>query len=761
MAEGDRIWTKVIDIAWTKRKYFLSRKYVNQETGADLDEGQIQLEKEKAKAQEQRAARAAQVVAMRGRALCICLGVRACARDCDAWQSKVHKHSRTGCEPDGVETRTLLHKHARTRAHALTLLQAPVCVQLMEQVVLGVPGAEAGAYSPSKSPSKKGPRDSAETGKQGAKAKREQGDRKDRSSLGAGGAGGAVGGVGGGGGGGRGDRKDRASLSANEASTYKEGKEVKEVKDAKEGKETTEKAGKASKETKAEKDRGAGGAGGGAGRGAAAGTGERGLQPAASRDDDKVSEKACAAMVAALTAPNSDQNAVRVAAALISKTAKLLKTWSAEAERKAAAEAARARAVAVAAGGDARKGGGKVPLVVPQGRHTQLAAALRQAKLGEGLVAAMKKAEETKAGTRTLVVLAEAVRDVAAADKTLRELELGEVGTTELLSDLLVANRHGRQVLLAVMQALRNLAFDCEANRNKAGLAGACKGLTAVLVSKGCTTPLRTPSASSGSKAQGDDAGAGVEGAVAAEEGKGSEDKAIAAAAQGVRDLCRDCPANRERFLEAGACEALGSLLSEIESRIPAAPAGVEGGSEEGQGKEEWRDKEGKVVSSDDGASVSYNGNEVRRALLSATRYLAFDSPACRMRLAQGGVLEQLASIIRRGAPKKMGTGWMVLLAAVQAVAYLSYGEDANRKRLEELGVVKDLKQLSRVAMPKQVRLQMEKALRMVTLHGEASAAGNSKRPTKECVSTSSPGGTAQAPAAPDGGAGPVLSSNP
>jgi hypothetical protein len=466
-------------------------------------------------------------------------------------------------------------------------------------------------------------------------------------------------------------------------------------------------------------------------------------------------------MVAALTAPNSDQNAVRVAAALISKTAKLLKTWSAEAERKAASEAAKAREVAVAAGGDARKGGGKVSLVVPQGKHTQLAAALRQAKLGEGLVAAMKKAEETKAGTRTLVVLAEAVRDVAAADKTLRELELGEVGTTELLSDLLVANRHGRQVLLAVMQALRNLAFDCEANRNKAGLAGACKGLTAVLVAKGCTTPLRTPSASAGSKAHGDDAGAGDEGAVAAEEGKGSEDKAIAAAAQGVRDLCRDCPANRERFLEAGACEALGSLLSEIESRVPAAPVGVEGGSEEGQGKEEWRDNEGKVVSSDDGASVSYNGNEVRRSLLSATRYLAFDSPACRTRLAQGGVLEQLASIIRRGAPKKMGTGWMVLLAAVQAVAYLSYGEDANRKRLEELGAVKDLKLLSRVAMPKQVRLQMEKALRMVTLQGEAPAAGNSKRPSKECVSTSSPGGAEQAPAAPDGSAGLVLSSNP
>ena len=30
------------------------------------------------------------------------------------------------------------------------------------------------------------------------------------------------------------------------------------------------------------------------------------------------------------------------------------------------------------------------------------------------------------------------------------------------------------QVLLAVMQALRNLAFDCEANRHKAGLAGVC-----------------------------------------------------------------------------------------------------------------------------------------------------------------------------------------------------------------------------------------------------------------------------------------------
>lgn len=30
-------------------------------------------------------------------------------------------------------------------------------------------------------------------------------------------------------------------------------------------------------------------------------------------------------------------------------------------------------------------------------------------------------------------------------------------------------------------------------------------------------------------------------------------------------------------------------------------------------------------------------------------------------------------AIIARGAPTKMGTGWMLLLAAVQAVAYLSY----------------------------------------------------------------------------------------
>ena len=59
---GDRVWVKVIDIAWVKCKYFVSRKYVNQETGADLDPAQEELDQEKAKAAEQRALRAAQVL---------------------------------------------------------------------------------------------------------------------------------------------------------------------------------------------------------------------------------------------------------------------------------------------------------------------------------------------------------------------------------------------------------------------------------------------------------------------------------------------------------------------------------------------------------------------------------------------------------------------------------------------------------------------------------------------------------------------------
>lgn len=46
------------------------------------------------------------------------------------------------------------------------------------------------------------------------------------------------------------------------------------------------------------------------------------------------------------------------------------------------------------------------------------------------------------------------------------------------------------------MQAVRNLAFDCPSNREKAGAAGVCTGLTTVLVARGDTPKLsRTPSA--------------------------------------------------------------------------------------------------------------------------------------------------------------------------------------------------------------------------------------------------------------------------
>lgn len=58
VSEGDRVWVKVIDIAWAKHKYFLSRKYVNQADGVDLDEKQVELSKEKAKAAEHAKARA-------------------------------------------------------------------------------------------------------------------------------------------------------------------------------------------------------------------------------------------------------------------------------------------------------------------------------------------------------------------------------------------------------------------------------------------------------------------------------------------------------------------------------------------------------------------------------------------------------------------------------------------------------------------------------------------------------------------------------
>ena len=48
----------MIDIAWAKHKYFLSRKYVDQANGADLDAEQVELGKEKAKAAEHAKARA-------------------------------------------------------------------------------------------------------------------------------------------------------------------------------------------------------------------------------------------------------------------------------------------------------------------------------------------------------------------------------------------------------------------------------------------------------------------------------------------------------------------------------------------------------------------------------------------------------------------------------------------------------------------------------------------------------------------------------
>ena len=47
------LWIQVIEILWTKRKYFLSSKYVNQLDGSDLDIGHVELDKEKAKAAEQ------------------------------------------------------------------------------------------------------------------------------------------------------------------------------------------------------------------------------------------------------------------------------------------------------------------------------------------------------------------------------------------------------------------------------------------------------------------------------------------------------------------------------------------------------------------------------------------------------------------------------------------------------------------------------------------------------------------------------------
>lgn len=62
-----------------------------------------------------------------------------------------------------------------------------------------------------------------------------------------------------------------------------------------------------------------------------------------------------------------------------------------------------------------------------------------------------------------------------------------------------------------------------------------------------------------------------------------------------VRDLCRDCGENRERFLECGACEAVAALLLELEplpSPEPGGEAAAAGQDEDGA----WKDAQGRPV---------------------------------------------------------------------------------------------------------------------------------------------------------------------
>ena len=298
--DGDRLWVKVIDIAWMKRKYFLSRKFVNQEDGTDLDSGQVELDKEKAKAAEQRAARAA---------------------------------------------------------------------QLMQQVALGETGAAGAAYT---SPAKPGKRSAKGAGHEGHAAK-------------AGDSGGGTGKKEGSKHEGRG-AKDRKGQGRDGAPSAGEA-----------GADTGGSHGKKSKERRA----GAGTAGVG------------GLAAPATKDDASVSVKACEEIVAQLLHPacitgdseakHSDAEAsVRAAAALISKTARLLKSWVADAERKAekagkAAERTDRAAGAVAtedSGGDRARLRAKA--VVPEGRHTQLARALASVGLGKALAAALQRADSAR-----------------------------------------------------------------------------------------------------------------------------------------------------------------------------------------------------------------------------------------------------------------------------------------------------------------------------------------------------------------------------
>ena len=173
-----------------------------------------------------------------------------------------------------------------------------------------------------------------------------------------------------------------------------------------------DKAGKDGREARGEREQdkeraglGSGGGGGGGGRGG--GVGGKELTLPASKEDDQVSEKACVSMVQQLMDPKTDPAAVRLVAALISKTGRLLKTWLMDAERRADKGKGGGGGGSVGGGarGDSNAAAGKGDM--PEGRHTRLINALRKAGLGQALVAALRKADQGGSGTRTLIVLAE------------------------------------------------------------------------------------------------------------------------------------------------------------------------------------------------------------------------------------------------------------------------------------------------------------------------------------------------------------------
>ena len=57
-------------------------------------------------------------------------------------------------------------------------------------------------------------------------------------------------------------------------------------------------------------------------------------------------------------------------------------------------------------------------------------------------------------GTKVQILTQKAVRDIAAADVSLRELELGAAGVVEIVSALILANAHGRQVVPSLLAVL-------------------------------------------------------------------------------------------------------------------------------------------------------------------------------------------------------------------------------------------------------------------------------------------------------------------